>query len=93
MGTNHPQWRMPLEDADTKLNYSHMPLPSEPTSYFVPTSSDRYHSQPPPVQMQRHDYAVVDSHPQLNYYSANSTSSTGYERDSGQGQYHWQHRH
>ena len=97
MGTNQPQWRVPLEDADTKLNYSQMPLSSEMTSFYVPTPSDRsvqaaYHGQPPPVPMQRHDYAVVNSHPQQNYYPANSTSSTGYERDSGHGQY-WQHRH
>ena len=32
MGTNHPQWRVPLEDVDTKLNYSQMPLSSELTT-------------------------------------------------------------
>ena len=97
MGSNHSQWRGPLEDADTKLNYSQFPLSSEPASFYVPAPSDRsvqaaYHSQPPPVPMQRHDYAAVNSHPQMNYYSANSVSSANYERDSGQGQY-WQHRH
>jgi len=84
MVTNYTQWRVPTEDVGTKLNYSQLPLPNE--QYNI--------SQPPPV-LQRHGYPVVDSHPQLNYYSPNPTSNLGSwsnERDSGQGQY-WQHRH
>ena len=93
MVTNHTQWRPPPNNVDTNLNYSQLPMANERTSLGVSTVSNSfgeatYDTFQPPTSVQRQDYPVVSSHPQLNHYwPTNSTLTVGSwsnERDSGQ---------
>ena len=102
MVDSYAQWQMPPEDVDTKINLNYVQLPNQQTetTYDIPTMSQSSiqaaygTSQPPPIPMQRHDYPVpLESHPQMNFYPQDSTSSSwSNERNSGRGQY-WQHGH
>ena len=105
MITNHTQWRAPPNNIDTNLNYSQLPVANERTSFDVSTFSSSssqaaYNTFQPPTSVQRQEYPVVSSPPQLNYYyPMNSTLTSGSwsnERDSDHEywqQQHWQQRH
>ncbi|KAF8813184.1 hypothetical protein BYT27DRAFT_7181660 [Phlegmacium glaucopus] len=98
MVTDYPQWRVPPEDVDTKINYA-LPNQQRETSFSVPTlseSSAYSTNQPLSIPIQRQDYPVsVNNHPQQNFYCPNSASSPGWsnEQNSGQQGQYWQHRH
>lgn len=97
MVPNHTQWRVPPKNVEMKLNYSQLPLSNEQTSFGVSTLADgsMYNTSQPPIPVQRHDYPVVDSHPQLNYYChPDSTATSGsWSNERNSGQEYWQHRH